>query len=62
MASRLMGSALDVHGFNYFRIDAPDIAKSRSPLPAFGAYRQILDLDEWDRLMAAHDVSHTRAH
>ena len=57
IAVRLMGSAMNVRGFNYFWIDPDRLKQTHSLLPPLGGRQDVAGPDEWAQLMAAHDAS-----
>lgn len=61
LAGRLMGSALSVRGFNYYRIDKARLEGSGATLPLLGEHRTVAVPAEWAELTAAHDASERAA-
>jgi hypothetical protein len=57
MAARLMGSAMNVRGFDYFWIDPARLVERQTPLPALGQSQEINGAGDWASLMLAHDAS-----
>lgn len=61
MAARLMGSTMDVRGFDTFWIDEALLERDRKSLPASGRHQLVASAQEWSQLLAAHDASEAAA-
>lgn len=57
MAARLMGSTMDVRGFDTFWIDEALLERDRQSLPASGRHQSVAGAKEWQQLLAAHAAS-----
>lgn len=57
IASRLMGSGMDVRGFTYLRIEPADLVGAHLNLPLSGAHQPVGDPQVWATLLAAHAKS-----
>lgn len=57
MGARLMGSTMDVRGFDTFWIDEALLERDRGSLPAAGRHQNVSGATEWSQLLAAHDAS-----
>jgi hypothetical protein len=58
MAVRLAGTAAGLRGFNYAWIDEQSLEPTDPVLP-LGVSAEVLDAQEWERLMEAHQASET---
>lgn len=59
MAVRLAGTSRNLRGFSSFWIDEDRLDATEPELPRMGAYGDVSDAREWDRLMDAHQASET---
>lgn len=57
IAGRLMGSAVDMRGFDSFWIDERLLEQRRSSLPDIGRHQNVSGRREWARLIDAHEAS-----
>lgn len=57
MAARLMGSDMDVRGFDTFWIDEALLEEARESLPPTGRYQNVSSGEEWSQLLAVHTAS-----
>jgi hypothetical protein len=59
MAARLAGTARNLRGFSSFWIEEDRLDATKPETPPMGAYGDVSDSLEWDRLMDAHQASET---
>lgn len=57
MATRLAGTVRNLRGFSSFWIEEDRLDAAAPETPPMGAYADVSDAREWDRLMGAHQAS-----
>jgi hypothetical protein len=57
MAVRIAGAVHDFRGFTYRWIEEDRLEGVEPQLPAMGRYGEVLETEDWDRLMRAHEAS-----
>jgi len=57
MAVRIAGAVHDFRGFTYRWIEEDRLDRVEPRPPAMGGYGEVLEAEDWDRLMQAHEAS-----